>query len=384
MCAYTGRAKEKIKIPSKPISEGFKRWVIADDGYFLSWAWHVKEKGPLCLRYKDLNPTQSVVAYLVDQLPSPGGCRYHLWLDNLFNSTSLCTYFYNRGIGCSGTARTNSGVHQGLIDIKNKAAKLGVTWGQLFNRVDTTGHVCSIGWMDHGLVLFLTNAEDPFPQVLRVRKKPSKTSTFANVTRAPFGRDESIKELSIPVVVDRYNHRMNGVDRGDQLRAQATLPRTYKAWKALFFDSIQLVLCNSYLLAAKAPGSSSRSAIDYLSFRREVSAALIRRGGDWGQGNQHPRLDFSHSNNSIVPMHQLRHNDLHKQVRMSQRVCAACRCNKKRIKRGLDSGRVPLGELDSNLIPKVSRSKWGCKACGVNICFKGPCWQIYHAGFKDK
>ena len=56
ICAFTGRAKEKVKIPSKPIPEGFKRWTLAEEGYFISWAWHVKGSGPLCPRENALNP----------------------------------------------------------------------------------------------------------------------------------------------------------------------------------------------------------------------------------------------------------------------------------------------------------------------------------------
>ena len=34
---FTGRSKEKITIPSKPIPTEIKGWVIADEGYFMHW-----------------------------------------------------------------------------------------------------------------------------------------------------------------------------------------------------------------------------------------------------------------------------------------------------------------------------------------------------------
>ena len=46
MSRFTGRSKEKITIPSKPIPTGIKGWVIADEGYFLQWIWHAKGDGP--------------------------------------------------------------------------------------------------------------------------------------------------------------------------------------------------------------------------------------------------------------------------------------------------------------------------------------------------
>ena len=42
MSRFTGRAKEIITIPLEPIPTVFKAWILADDGYFLSWSWHAK------------------------------------------------------------------------------------------------------------------------------------------------------------------------------------------------------------------------------------------------------------------------------------------------------------------------------------------------------
>ena len=373
-----------MKIPSKPIPEGFKRWTLAEAGYFICWIWHSKGVGPHCPRSDDLNPTQGVVAHLIDQLHGPKANRYHVWIDNLFNSTALCTRLYDRGIGCSGTARTNSGVHLDLINLKKQFNHLNLSWGELISRVDATGHVCSIGWVDHGLVLFLTNAEDPTALIEVLRKKPSKTSSHANISRKPFGPNEYQKLLPIPQIVDRYNHNMGGVDQGDQLRAQGTTPRASKGWKALLYDSFQLALCNTYLLAARAPGASNRPPITYLDVRRDVSSALIREGGDWGQGNQHPRLDQPNSANLDLPRYYLRDIDLHQRIKKSQAVCAICRNLKKSIKRGLDQGRTPLGDKSPNLLSTVPRPTSGCKTCKVNLCKYSDCWEIWHASLRDR
>ena len=39
---FMGRAKEIVNIPSKPIPEGFKIWVLANKGYVLDWLYHAK------------------------------------------------------------------------------------------------------------------------------------------------------------------------------------------------------------------------------------------------------------------------------------------------------------------------------------------------------
>ena len=39
---FMGRAKEIVNIPSKPTPEGFKIWVLANQGYILDWIYHTK------------------------------------------------------------------------------------------------------------------------------------------------------------------------------------------------------------------------------------------------------------------------------------------------------------------------------------------------------
>ena len=46
-----GRAPEIVNIPSKLILEGFKIWVLANEGYILDFMWHAKgnKEGPVDL-----------------------------------------------------------------------------------------------------------------------------------------------------------------------------------------------------------------------------------------------------------------------------------------------------------------------------------------------
>jgi len=46
-----GRAPEIVNIPSKPTPEGFKIWILANEGYVLDFMWHAKgdKKGPVDL-----------------------------------------------------------------------------------------------------------------------------------------------------------------------------------------------------------------------------------------------------------------------------------------------------------------------------------------------
>jgi hypothetical protein len=43
MIRYTGRSKETTVVKGKPTPLGFKIWVIAQQGFFIRWLWHIKD-----------------------------------------------------------------------------------------------------------------------------------------------------------------------------------------------------------------------------------------------------------------------------------------------------------------------------------------------------
>jgi hypothetical protein len=44
MIVYRGRSKYTTKFKNKPISEGYKVWVLAEYGYIWSWLWYPLEE----------------------------------------------------------------------------------------------------------------------------------------------------------------------------------------------------------------------------------------------------------------------------------------------------------------------------------------------------
>jgi hypothetical protein len=79
-----------------------------------------------------------------------------------------------------------------------------------------SGKVIQVGWKDNTLVLNMFIILDTKDSVNRNRKKPSAIFILAKTTRAPFGRNEYIKSISILLFFDLYNYNMNTIDRGDQ------------------------------------------------------------------------------------------------------------------------------------------------------------------------
>jgi hypothetical protein len=71
-------------------------------------------------------------------------------------------------------------------------------------------------------------------RVTRLRRRPKDTSSKARTTRAPFGKDESVKELSILMIADEYNYNIGTVNEFDHLTAQnASLRHVKRGHQAL-------------------------------------------------------------------------------------------------------------------------------------------------------
>ena len=161
---FIGRAKEIVNIPSKPTPEGFKIWVLANQGYVLDWIYHAKGRnkgeGPQDLDdywtdYLGFTQTQAVILDLVSQDGISKDHFHIIWLDNLFTSARLLTRLDEEGFGAAGTIRTsttrredleaidssqaqrtstepNRGLDSRLLDLRNKW-NTGIDWGKLYS-----------------------------------------------------------------------------------------------------------------------------------------------------------------------------------------------------------------------------------------------------------
>ena len=176
---FMGRAREIVNIPSKPTPEGFKIWVLANDGYVLDWMYHAKgsnkSDGPQDLDdfwTKDLGftQTQAVVLDLVTQEGIAKDHSHIIWLDNLFTSARLLTQLDSEGFGAAGTVRTtttsreeleakegtkaqkksqepNRGLDERLLELRTKW-NTALEWGKLYGSLSDDGKVMQFAWKD--------------------------------------------------------------------------------------------------------------------------------------------------------------------------------------------------------------------------------------------
>jgi hypothetical protein len=361
MVAFLGRAKETLQILNKPISEGFKLWVVAQRGYFLQWVFHMPgvNGGPVGVpKMEPLNPTQSVVPFLMKKLPNWEEGRYHVFMDNLFTSTPLLEYLHRCRIGASGTAKEGAGLHQDIVTL-NRSEKgkdnRAHAWGYSVARVVSRGHVSQIGWKDNSLVKHMSNIIDCEKETQSQRHRPGPRMKKARSARRAFGNSH-VKMMPVPLVNREYQYNMGYVDQGDQLRSNAvTGRREQKNWKALFNGLFGIAIVNAYLLSHHSP--EGYGYYTFTSFRRKLYKQLWK---DPGKPNWV-------ATESLLGKRKRVTIGEHVWVYRKQARCAFC---------GLKAGRA-LVELSANQGAQ-KRPKGGCEVCQVNLCKSGECFARWH------
>lgn len=370
MQAFTGRSDLKTHIPNKPTPDGIKIWVIAQDGIFLRWLWHEPGKGAIGLTPSTqlqgvrITPTQRVVVSLLQLLPP---ASYHIFLDNLFSSPELFKYLYDNGIGASGTARINCGIHEELVTAKKKP-DISRQWGWTMQIPTQCGKVNQIAWQDNDMVLFLSTVHTATDLISTLRRRPRNVNTASKKAARKAFLNAPTAKLDIPRCIDEYNHHMGAVDIGDQCRSSYSWKHRWRRarWQPLGWGFLLgTVLVNGYKLHSmygtwKGSHFAWRTCLATQLFETFSPEALSRCRSRTG-------LFIDHRNTQIpVQSH----------VRGSRGKRAACKvCQSKRIK----ANRNPLAPCDVNSVSKVGRRVGtGCLTCDVALCSEGPCWDIFH------
>jgi Transposase IS4 len=119
MVFYRGRTVHKTKMKNKPIAEGYKIWVLGDNGYVFDWLWHSQREGPEGIPKQDifihqltktvengrkmihLALTFAVIIRLATCLRELHSTRvFRLYLDNLFLNVEVAQALLALDICC--------------------------------------------------------------------------------------------------------------------------------------------------------------------------------------------------------------------------------------------------------------------------------------------
>lgn len=216
-------------------------------------------------------------------------------------------------------------------------------------------------------MLALSTVFDGTQYVVRNRRRPTGTSTAGRRARQVFG-DDVRKELPIPAFIDAYNHNMNGVDIGDQMRSYYNNPRPVRrgGWQALAWDFLlNVIVVNTYILQrdGQPRWQPFRSQ---LKWRQELSAGLISTFGPSAMTRKRARSGLpSDRKNEAIPVEQ------HEWISRNPSPCVVCAKARKRA-------RAAFGEIANNGQQQRKQSRKGCRQCNVALCTAGLCWDLFH------
>jgi hypothetical protein len=347
-------------MPSKPISQGYKIYGIADHGYLYNFLWSSRQKGLQDIVLQpNLTNTGCLVKNLALSLP-----RRHLsiYMDNYFTSIPLFSELRACQFGATGTTRPHKQLPLGLKELKERFSTQ-LPWNTLLAKV--VDNTLCLAWQDNNIVLALSNIHtvhntDDFRE--KVRKRPAKTSTNARIVRVIFDQ-EPTKELAIPCFIDDYNHYMGGVDLANQFREPYEVHRaTQRNWWPLFYWLIDVACVNAYRLHYLYTVQQGQKPLEHKEFRTELYIKLFNYSSQGKLHQLHIRLG---GRRVFGP--ELAH--LHYwNKRATRSSCVWClykaRCNK---------------VLGKGVKGQVKRSLGGCEFCKVALCKEGDCWMQYHS-----
>lgn len=387
MIAYRSRMHDKVKLPNKPIKEGYKVWVLGDAEYVYDWLWHSRIEGPEDISENGLDvnrveskeltqlikihlaPTFTLILCLAQCLYTVySECVFCFFLNNLFLNINVSQALLALQICCTGTTRKNAqGIPEWLIKLKQHNCSL--IWNSMLAEiVDST--LCFL-WQDNNAVLGLTTAHClKNDTVEQLWKWPSPTSVNAQIIRPVFG-DEPFKWLHIPCTIDDYNHYMNGIDCSNQLRKNFTVHRLYehRIWRPLWYYILDVCTVNSYLIWKGNKVDQNKWG------QRRFWEALINAFLNTPYASSPPPPPPPPP--PPIPQPGRVHHWEHFEKRG---YCIWCQNH---TEKGVQTTRPVLGEIVNNAAPtqrpRPKRSLGGCRICSACLCVKGACFRLYHS-----
>lgn len=149
---FTGRSKDKIKAPHKPINEGYELFGLAEHGYTYDLAFSSGVEGqPEVPSDPVLNATSSIVLHLAQKLPHKD-YHFNVFMDNRFATVALFERLRDQNMGACGTTRAGyKNWPEEWKEIKTSAGKLHSP--QLFSPFNSFRYYsgCFRVWRSDGL-----------------------------------------------------------------------------------------------------------------------------------------------------------------------------------------------------------------------------------------
>src|SRR6056300_271631 len=262
MKKFKGRSAQTVRMKNKPIKEGFKFFAICDatEGFVYAF----KPSG----RLEETRIASKVVS-LAKRLPRRDNLSYVVAMDNYFTLPKAVKGLKDENIGVVGTARARHGwPSKEFKKVDDKR------FNTLYTLTDKDGFKI-MRWVDNNVVTMVSTLHDGTETITRQRKRPRKTTTNMSFVDTVWGGDW-VKEISIPGVIDDYNHWMLGVDKSDQLIAYyRPVIRVQRYWMAMMFHGLDILRTNTYIVYKNR--TEDVRPLDHKGFLIELLDAMIKR-----------------------------------------------------------------------------------------------------------
>ena len=239
-------------MPAKPTKWGFKNFVVSDSktGYALQHKIYTGREAFPCER--DIGLAEQIVLDLMDGFENKG---HILYMDNFYSNPQLFRKLQDKQIGACGTVQPlQKFMPEGL---KPRALALRKGDDPVFYR---SNNLVACAWHDTKRVTFLStiHTNNTIDKRLRTRRDPT-----------------GFRQIEKPVIADRYNANMAGVDLYDQMLGSYSYPHKVQKWyHAIFHNIMETALVNGYIVYRESREEADK-ILSAINFRKSVIDGLL-------------------------------------------------------------------------------------------------------------
>ena len=313
MITYFERHGAKQFLRGKSIRFGYKMWCLCDRlGYLIQCDPY---QGACGTYHKELDVGASVVLDLVSELPPD--VPFKIYGDRFFSSVKFAEILKSKGIGYTGTVKSNRTDKAPLIDSKEMAKRPRGSFDFCLKQGEG---IALTTWNDNTVVSLVSTVDPVMPIVKATRW---------------IAEDAQKKQVDQPFMVSQYNHFMGSVDRMDQNIDNYRMgARSKKWWWPVFAFTVDASLHNAWQLYRKG---DNNSPIHHLGFTRRIVQFYLQKYGTTPaipgrpaatkslEKRVLPGIHFDSANHILLPAEKQSRCVLCK--KNSRKMCKKCRVN---------------------------------------------------------